>query len=48
LPKKNLPSSFKYTDEAGDSFEVKYTIEVYFKDGSALMAHTREIKILAV
>jgi hypothetical protein len=38
VPKKNVPSSFKFIDENGDQYSVKYTIEVYFKDGTPLMS----------
>jgi Arrestin (or S-antigen), N-terminal domain len=38
VPKKNVPSSFRFITESGECFAVKYTVEVYFKDGTPLMS----------
>jgi|688.fasta_scaffold436748_1 hypothetical protein len=37
IPKKDVPSSFKYITCKGDCYSVNYTIEVYFNDGNSLM-----------
>ena len=47
IPKKDVPSSFKYISGKGDCYSVKYTIEVYFNDGNSLMTQTKEFRILA-
>lgn len=47
VPKKNVPSSFKFINDKGECYCVKYTIEVYFKDGLPLMSQTKEFRILA-
>ena len=47
IPKKDVPSSFKYITCKGDCYSVNYTIEVYFNDANSLMIQTKEFRILA-
>jgi hypothetical protein len=38
VPKKNVPSTFKFISDRGDCYSIKYTVEVYFNDSNPLMS----------
>jgi hypothetical protein len=37
IPKKDVPSSFRFVTAQGECYAVQYTIEVYFNEGNSLM-----------
>ena len=46
IPEKKIPSSFHFISAVGESYSVKYTIQVYFNDLRPLMIQSKEIQII--
>ena len=48
IPEKNTPSSFHFISSSGESYSVKYFIQVYFvtDDKRPLMTQSKEIRLI--